>query len=72
MIKMDKKILSISVLLMIVIAATTLFVYFKNSDSADERGYSSDTEDVTDEEITNEIDDAFLSEDDEVEIGDMI
>ena len=69
---MDKKILSISVLLMIVIAATALFVFYKSSESADDSEYSSDAEDVTDEEITNEIDDAFLSEDDEVEIGDMI
>ena len=68
---MDKKILSITVLLMIVISTTIAFVSFKQLESTeDNQDYPEEA--LTEEEISNEIDDAFLSEDDEVEIGDMI
>lgn len=69
---MDKKIISIFLLLIIVISATVLFVTLKQSTSQeDQQGYSS-SEDLTNEDISDEIDDAFLSDDDEVEIGEMI
>ena len=69
---MDKKILSIFLLLIIVISATVLFVTLKQSTSQEDQQDYSIGEDVSDEDISNEIDDAFLTEDDEVEIGEMV
>ena len=69
---MDKKIISILFLLIIVISATIAFISFKQSESSEGQQTYPAQEDVTDEEISNEIDDSFLSEDDEVEIGYMI
>ena len=70
-VNMDKKILSILVLLVVVVSATVLFVSFKES-SQDEQQDFSTGEDLTDDDISNEIDDAFIPEDDEIDIGDMI
>ena len=72
MIDMDKKILSIFLILVIVVSITVLFVTFKESTSEEDQQGFSVGEDVTNEDISNEIDDAFLPEDDEVEIGEMI
>lgn len=69
---MDKKILVIFLLLMVVISATVLFVTLKESSSQDDTQDYSAGEEPTDEDISNEIDDAFLSEDDEIDIGEMI
>lgn len=69
---MDKKILSIFLLLIIVISATVLFVTLKQSTSQEDQQEYSPAEDLSDENISNEIDDVFLSEDDEVEIGEMV
>lgn len=70
---MEKKIISILFLLIILVSATIAFISFKQLASQDDnQTYSPDGDDVTDEEISNEIDDAFLSEGDEVEIGDVI
>ena len=69
---MDKKTLSIFLLLMIVISATVLFVTFKQSTSQEDQQDYPPAEYLTDEDISNEIDDAFLSEDDEIDIGEMI
>lgn len=69
---MDKKILAIFSLLIIMISATVLFVTLDQTES---EGYSQDSypaEDVSDEDLSNEIDDEFLSEDDELDIGDMV
>lgn len=68
---MDKKIASIAIILLILISATIAFISFKQSETVeDNQTYSG--EDVTNEDISNEIDETFLSEEDEVEIGDMI
>lgn len=68
---MDKKIASIAIILLILISATIAFISFKQSETvADNQTYSG--EDVTNDDISNEIDETFLSEEDEVEIGDMI
>lgn len=68
---MDKKIASIAIILLILISATIAFISFKQSETVeDNQTYSG--EDVTKEDISNEIDETFLSEEDEVEIGDMI
>jgi len=69
---MDKKITAITILLMIVVSATIAFVFLKQTESTDNQTYSPTGDDVTYEEISNEIDDSFISEDDEVDIGDMI
>ena len=71
-IEMDKKILSIFFLLMIVISATVLFVAFNQSASQENQQNSFPSEDLTDEDISNEIGDEFLSEDDEIDIGEMV
>ena len=68
---MDKKILSIFLILVIVVSTTVLFVTLKETSSDDQQDYSVG-EDVTDDDISNEIDDAFLPEDDEIDIGDMV
>jgi len=69
---MDKKILSIFLILVIVISTTVLFVTLKESSSQEDQQDYSIGEDLTDEDISNEIDDAFLSEDDEIDIGEMV
>ncbi len=69
---MNKKIISTFILLMVVISATVVFVTFNQFDtSEDQYGYNSD-EEISEDDISEEIDDYFLSEDDEVEIGEMI
>jgi hypothetical protein len=70
---MDKKIISIFFLLIIVIAATVTYVAY-NQISLEEKqqDYVPTDGDVTAEDIYDEIDDAFLSEDDEIEIGEMV
>lgn len=72
MINMDKKILSIFFLLTIVISATVLFVTFNQSHSQEYQQDYSPTEGLSDEDISNEINDEFLSEDDEIDIGEMV
>ena len=72
MIDMDKKILSIFLILVIVVSTTVLFVTLKESTSDEDQQDYSVGEDVIDDDISNEIDDAFLPEDDEIDIGDMI
>ena len=71
-IEMDKKILSIFFLLMIVISATVLFVTLNQSSSQENQQNDFSAEDLTDEDISSEIDDEFLSEDDEIDIGEMV
>lgn len=72
MIRMNKKIISTFILLILVISATLLFVTFNQFDTSDDQhDYNSD-EEISEEDISDEIDDYFLSEDDEVEIGEMI
>ena len=68
---MDKKIISILFLLIIVLAVTATYVVY-NQPSAEEKQEGSFMDIVTDEEINSEIDDVFLDEDDEIEIGEMI
>ena len=70
---MDKKIISIFFLLIIVLAATVTYVAYNQSPSEEkQQDYVPADGDVTDENIFDEIDDAFLSEDDEIEIGEMV
>ena len=70
---MDKKIISIFFLLIIVIAATVTYVaYNQIYPEEKQQDYTPTDNDVTAEDIYDEIDDAFLLEDDEIEIGEMV
>ena len=70
---MDKKIFLISLLLIFVIAVTALYVVYNQSFLAeDQDSYVPDDGEVSDQDISNEIDDLFLDEDDEIDIGEMV
>ncbi len=68
---MNKKISSIFFLLIIFVSITLAYVYFTQP-AADEQNYSGSVEDVDDDQLSDEIDDTFLEEDDEIEIGEMV
>ena len=70
---MDKKIISLCFLLIIVIAITVTYIA-SNQPSSEEnqQNYVPADGDVADEDINDEINDIFISEDDEIEIGEMV
>ncbi|MCK5261169.1 MAG: hypothetical protein KAJ44_03235 [Thermoplasmatales archaeon] len=47
------------------------YSYF-NQSTTEEKQYDGSTETINDEDIVNEIDEIFLGEDDEIEIGEMV
>jgi len=49
-----------------------LFVTFNQSSSQEYEQSDYPAENLSDEDISNEIDDEFLSEDDEINIGEMV
>ena len=69
---MDKKILSIFIILVIVVSTTVLYVTLKEPISKEDQQDFALGEYPTNEDISNEIDDTFLPENDEIDIGDMI
>lgn len=70
---MDKKIISICFLLIIVIAVTVTYIAFYQPSSVENQQNNVPVDgDVTNEDISDEIDDFFISEDDEIEIGEMV
>jgi len=70
---MDKKIISICFLLIIVMAVTVTYIAFNQPSSVENQQNNVPVDgDVTDEDIFDEIDDFFISEDDEIEIGEMV
>ena len=69
--KMNKKIISIFFLLIILVSIAVAYNYF-NQKSTEENQYNSSPKTVTESDIAREIDNAFLAEDDEVEIGEMV
>jgi|GEM_PF-3307221 len=70
---MDKKIMSICFLLIIVIAVTVTYIAFNQPSSVENQQNNVPVDgDVTNEDISDEIDDFFISEDDEIEIGEMV
>jgi len=70
---MDKKIISLCFLLIIVIAVTVTYVVSNQlSQVESQQDYVPADGDVTDEDIFDEIDDSFIPEDDEIEIGEMV
>jgi CHASE3 domain sensor protein len=68
---MNKKIIPIFFLLIILASIAFAYSYF-NQKSTEENQYSSSPETVYDSDVTSEIDDTFMEEDDEVEIGEMV
>jgi len=69
---MDKKIIIISFLLLIFISATVIFVSFNQSESEEEHIQYSTNDDISQDDVFNEIDDFLVEEDDEVDIGEML
>ena len=70
---MDKKIISLCFLLIIVIAVTVTYITSNQlSSEEDQQNYVPAYDDVADEDINDEINDIFISEDDEIEIGEMV
>jgi len=69
---MDKKIITIFFLLIIVLSIAITFTTIKQSSTQDDIEDYGSGEEITDEDLYDELNDLFLSEDDEVEIGDMI
>ncbi len=70
---MDKKIISICFLLIIVIAVTVTYVVSNQlSPVENQQDYVPADGDAPDEDIFDEIDDSFIPEDEEIEIGEMV
>jgi len=68
---MNKKIISIFFLLILMVSITATYVYFNQKEN-DENQYDGSDKTVNNDDVANEIDDMFLEEDDEVEIGDIV
>jgi hypothetical protein len=68
---MKEKNIPIIIFLIILVSVLITFIYF-NQSNADENQYDGNIETISDEEVVNEIDNIFIDEDDEVEIGDMV
>jgi hypothetical protein len=67
---MNKKIISIIFLLIIVISLTLVYTSYNNS-TTEESSYDSPIQTIDENNVSEEIDDLFIEEDDEIEIGDM-
>ena len=68
---MNKKIKSIFFLLVIVISLTLIYTYYNNS-TTEERNYQSPVQTIDENNVSEEIDELFIEEDDEIEIGEMV
>lgn len=68
---MNKKMISIFFLLIIMVSIAFVYVYF-NQNETNENLYESSGKNINNEDVASEIDDIFIEEDDEVEIGEMI
>jgi type II secretory pathway component PulC len=68
---MNKKIISIFFLLIIFASIALAYNYF-SQESTEETQYDSTDKNVNDSDVADEIDDSFVEEDDEVEIGEMV
>ena len=70
---MDKKIFFLSLLLLFVIAITIVYIVYNQDFFAEEQdNYVPDDGEVSQQNISDEIDDFFISEDEEIEIGEMV
>jgi len=68
---MNKKIISISFLLIILVSLAIVYNYYNNP-STDESHYDSPIETIDENIVSEEIDNTFIEEDDEIEIGEMV
>ena len=68
---MNKKIISIFFLLIILLSITIIYNFY-NKVSNDEKHYDSPIETIDENNISEEIDNTFIEEDDEIEIGEMV
>jgi len=68
---MNKKIISILFLLIIFFSMALVYSYL-NKTSSDEKQFDSTVGTITDENVAEEIDNLFIEEDDEIEIGEMV
>ncbi len=69
---MNKKIITTFILLIVVISATLIFVSFNQPNSDSNKSNYPSNENISEEDILEEVDDFFVPEDDEVDIGDMV
>ncbi len=69
---MNNKIITTLVLLIVVISATILFVSFNQSDTENNQNSYPSEGQISEDDISDEVDEFFISEDEEVDIGDMI
>ena len=68
---MNKKIISIFLLLIIIIVIAVSYSFF-NQPTTEEKQYEDFIGTINEEDLVNEIDNVFLDEDDEIEIGEMV
>lgn len=68
---MNKKIISIIFLLILMVSITLTYVYF-NQKQTDEKQYDGSGKTVDEQDLADEIDEMFIEEDDEVEIGEIL
>jgi predicted ribosomally synthesized peptide with SipW-like signal peptide len=67
---MNKKILSLFILLIVLVSATVSYAYFNQSTHSEDHTDTGD--DIDNDTLNEEIDATLLDEDEDIEIGDMI
>lgn len=68
---MNKKIISIFFLLIVLASVLVAYIYIKQT-STEEKKFNSTIETVDDKIISDEVNNVFINETDEIEIGEMI
>jgi peptidoglycan hydrolase CwlO-like protein len=68
---MNKKIISILFLLIVLISIALIYTY-SNKVGDDVKQYDMSSDTIDENNIADEIEDIFIEEDDEIEIGDMV
>ena len=69
---MNKKVLSIFLLLVILISMAATYVVFNQAVTEESEDDTSMGSSISDGDLNSEIDNSFLEEDDEIEIGEMV
>jgi len=69
---MDKKVLSIFIILVILISLAAAYIILNPVDIVEEQDDNFSDGDISDDDLNSEIDNVFLEENDEIEIGEMI
>jgi hypothetical protein len=68
---MNKKIVPILFLSIVLVSLALTYSYF-NQPTTEEQQYEGSAEDINNENVSDEIDDTFVEEDAEIEIGEMV